>query len=438
MAQSGPHVQKALKSSAWLLGERGLILLLNFLVGILLARYLGPDQLGSLSYAIAFIGLLSTIPYLGFAGVVVQQLIQQPQSRDKIMGAVLWSKLAAAVLAFLLGNAIAQFIVDDVRERLLVLLISASMLFDVATSLRLHFEARTESRSIVVVSSLSGIAAAIARLGAIVVEAPLWVFAAIISAQSALAAIGYLAIYERRTGASALLRFNFVEARNLLAKSWPLILSSAMATIYLKIDQFMLGQMRDMASVGTYAVAARISEIWYLIPAAVSTSMFPRLVELKKSDSARYESRIRESLRYLFWLSLLIAIPVSLAAPLIITRLYGEAFREAGVILAIHIWACPAVFMGTALQKWFIAEGLLKYLIRRQLMSAAVNVGLNLLLIPRYGGIGAAVATVAAYTLAYYLSCFTSRRTAPGGWWMTEAMLWPLLRFISRVRASST
>jgi PST family polysaccharide transporter len=218
----------------------------------------------------------------------------------------------------------------------------------------------------------------------------------------------------------------------LLSKSWPLIISSAAAILYLKIDQFMLGQMLGMASVGTYAVAARLSEVWYFIPAAVAAAIFPRLVELKSSDPAQYERRIKDSLRYVLWLSLAIALPVSFAAPFIIVALYGDPFREAGLILAIHVWACPAVFMGMIIEKWFVTEDLLKFLIWRQLGAATLNIALNLLLIPLYGGVGAAVATVIAYSFAYYLSCFTSRKTTSAGQWMTEAIVWPLRRLTSR------
>jgi O-antigen/teichoic acid export membrane protein len=85
-----------------------------------------------------------------------------------------------------------------------------------------------------------------------------------------------------------------------------------------------------------------------------------------------------------------------------------------------------------AIEKWLVAEDLLKFLVWRQLLSAGANVGLNLLLIPAYGGVGAAVATVASYTLAYYLSCFTDRRTMPAGVWMSQAIAWPLLAVLGR------
>jgi Na+-driven multidrug efflux pump len=93
--------------------------------------------------------------------------------------------------------------------------------------------------------------------------------------------------------------------------------------------------------------------------------------------------------------------------------------------------------MGMMVEKWLVSEDLLKFFIGRQLVSAALNVLLNLALIPKFGGVGSAVATVIAYTFAYYLSCFTSSKTATAGRWMSEAMIWPVLWLVGRRHGSA-
>ena len=155
-----------------------------------------------------------------------------------------------------------------------------------------------------------------------------------VAVQSALTAAGYVFLYRRLIDRHRHLPFSLRRAKLLFAQSWPLIVSSAAAGIYLRIDQFMLGEMLGMASVGTYAVASRLSEVWYMLPAAVATAIFPRLVELKASDPAKYEQRIKQSLRYQFWLSLLIAVPVTFIATPLIVALYGElpADRAAALV----------------------------------------------------------------------------------------------------------
>ena len=90
--------------------------------------------------------------------------------------------------------------------------------------------------------------------------------------------------------------------------------------------------MTGMEEVGTYAVAARISEIWYFLPTIIAGSIFPRLLALQDSDAAAYQRRLADSIRYLLWLSLAIAVPLTLASPLLIVLLYGEEFRAAGLM----------------------------------------------------------------------------------------------------------
>jgi PST family polysaccharide transporter len=77
-----------------------------------------------------------------------------------------------------------------------------------------------------------------------------------------------------------------------------------------------------------------------------------------------------------------------------VTLLFGTAYQQAGSVLAVHIWAGIFVFLGVASANWFLIEGLQRYSFYRILSGAVVNVGLNLILIPKFGVIGAAWATV--------------------------------------------
>ena len=434
MIAPGRYVRRALTASGWLILERCVILICGLGVGILLARYLGPDAFGSLSYALAFVALLAVIPYLGLASVVTQELVQRPENAGETVGTVFWAKLGAALLTIIVGNLLAALIVDGAAERLLILLISIGMMFDAASATRLLFEARTETRGVAAVSAAANVIGALLRLIAVWAGAPLWVFGALVTAQSAILALGYASLYRWR-GESGGLHFRWTRAKILLGRSWPLIIATGAAMIYLKIDQFLIGQLRSMHEVGIYSVAARVSEVWYFIPTALATAIFPRLIELRSFDREKYVRRFREAIRYLFWAGVAVAIVVSLIAQLLIVAFFGREYAAAGIILAIHVWACPAVFMGMAVEKWLVAEDLLRFLVWRQVLAAGVNVGLNLILIPRFGGVGAAVTTVVSYVLAYYLSCFTDRRTMPAAKWMTEAIFWPLLAMLGRARA---
>jgi PST family polysaccharide transporter len=227
-------------------------------------------------------------------------------------------------------------------------------------------------------------------------QAPLVAFAWATLGEVALGTAGLIIAY-RFKGYSILWRWSLSLAKTLLTESWPLILSGLTIMIYMRIDQIMLGQMVGEEAVGLYSAATRISEVWYFIPTAISSSVAPSIYAAKQVSEDLYYQRIKKLIRLLVMISLVVAVPMSFLSTTIITLLFGNDYAPAGSILGIHIWAAVFVFMGVATSSWFIAEGLTQLAFRRTLMGAVVNVILNWLLIPAYAGVGAAVATVISY-----------------------------------------
>jgi PST family polysaccharide transporter len=239
-------------------------------------------------------------------------------------------------------------------------------------------------------------------------------------------------VYRRRGYSMGRWTVRAARARALLSQSWPLIISSAGGLIYLKIDQVMLGEMAGPRELGTYAVAARLSEIWYFIPATLGSSLLPMMVESKRLGDATYRSRLQAMYTGMVWAGIALAAGVTLVAVPVMDLLYGAEYAGAGRILQIHIWTCPGIFMGAILSRWLVMEDLLIFSLTRNLVGALVNVVLNFVLIPHYGAVGSAVATLVSYTAATYLACFTDRRTWPAGRMMTRALFLPHRALLGR------
>ncbi|MEX2488544.1 MAG: polysaccharide biosynthesis C-terminal domain-containing protein, partial [Pseudomonadales bacterium] len=122
------------------------------------------------------------------------------------------------------------------------------------------------------------------------------------------------------------------------------------------------------------------------------------------------------------WLSVGVALPMTFLSTPIVTLLFGDAFAASGAVLAIHIWASVFVFLGVASSKWFLAENRQILSFQRTIMGAIVNVILNVLLIPEFGPIGAAVATVASYAVAAFIFDAAQRETRKMFWMKIKAM----------------
>jgi PST family polysaccharide transporter len=218
--------------------------------------------------------------------------------------------------------------------------------------------------------------------------------------EAAAVALILLFVMNLRGPRLARLAFSFAQAKKLLKDSWPLFLSAAAITVYVKIDQIMLGQMIGDESVGIYGAAVRLSEAWYCIPVVIVSSLLPTILDAQKRSKELYYEKIQYLYDLMVIISISAALPMTFLATPLIRILFGSDYSEAGMVLAIHMWATLFVSLGVASSTWFLAENRLMLSLQRTLLGAVANVALNLLLIPDYGLVGAAVALVISQALA--------------------------------------
>ena len=176
------------------------------------------------------------------------------------------------------------------------------------------------------------------------------------------------------------------------------------------------------AEVGVYAAAVRISEVWYFIPTAIVSSVAPTLITARKTDTALYRRRMQQLLGMMALLGYGVAIAVTLFSRPMIGLFYGVEYADAGPTLAVHIWAGLFVCLGVAQSAWLLNEGHTRVGLVNTIVGALVNVGLNFLLIPQFGAIGAAIATLVSYSVAVFALCFFYAPTRPIGLMIFRAL----------------
>ena len=386
---------------------------LGVLLGAWIARYLGTAGFGALNYATAFVALFGTFATLGLDGIVVRDLVRTGES-GTTLGTAFALKLAGGVVT-LAGAATAILIArpDDPHIFSLVVVISAATLFQSADVVDFWFQSRVASRYVVYARNAAFLVATGIRVVLVLTHAPLIAFAWAILLEAALAAGGLATAYASTREAAARWRVSIARSKELLAAGWPLILSGMAIMIYMKIDIVMLGSMIGDRGAGVYAAATRLSEVWYFIPVAVASSVAPAIAEAKATSETLYYERLRQLFSWMAGLAVAVAIPMTLLSGWIVTLFFGSAYAAAGHILAIHIWAGVFVALGVAQGLWDINEGLVRLSLYRTAGGAIVNIALNLLLIPRYEGLGSAIATVASYALSACVFNSLSARTRP-------------------------
>ena len=172
--------------------------------------------------------------------------------------------------------------------------------------------------------------------------------------------------------------------------------------IYMRIDQVMIRNMMSDEAVGYYSAAVRICEAWYFIPVTLCISIFPAIVNSKNISVEIYNNRMQKLYDLLTWLAIGIAIPVTIFSAQIIQLLFGNEYSQASPVLTIYIWAGVSVFLNVASSQYLINENLTKLSFVRTFIGMVLNVVLNFILIPVYGIIGSAVATLISYTIVTF------------------------------------
>lgn len=420
-----PGLRKIISSIGWLTAERVFMMALSFIVGLNVVRYLGPENYGKLSYSISFAGLLGVISKLGLDQIVVRNVVKEEDSTQEILGTAFLLKLIGSLFTVILIGIGVWTFNSDPQIRWMTLIIAIGLVFNAFETINFWFESKVLSKPMALVRSGQLFLTGIAKLLLIFLKFPLMAFAWVYLAEFVLKAIGMAWIYRQHSQNIFRWQVNWSRAKELLKDSWPLIFSAVMILIYMKIDQVMLGNMVGDRAVGNYAAATKLSEPYYFISTAICSSVFPALIKARQRSQQEYQSKIQQLYDLMALFSLAVTVPTTLLSDVLATTLLGQEYAEVGTILALHIWASPFVFLGIARTRWLMAENFTHFSLMSTSLGAVSNIALNIWLIPEYGGIGAAIATVISYAISSHVSCIFYPRIYSNSWMLTKALFIP-------------
>lgn len=427
-------LKRILSNTSWIVLERAIRLGVGFFVGVWVARYLGPSQYGVLSFGLAWVALFATFGKLGLEGIVVRDVVSERQSEAEILGTATAMRIIGGLVVVLASITLyGVFYGFDNRMQLAVIAFAGSaQVFLAAEVIDWWFRSRVEWRYAFRARVSAFAIATGAKIGLLISGTGVVWIAAVTLLNAVMVATFLTVEWFRHGERGARWKPRVARAKRLLSDSWPAILSGLAIMVYMRIDQIMIGSMMMEADVGVYSVAVKLSEVWYVIPMAVTQSVMPSIVAARKAQNGSYEQRLTWLIAILFWGSVLVAIIVAFLAPWLITTLFGSEYQQAGEVLRIHFWAGVFVALGVGISQWFLAENLLKVSLYRTIAGAVVNLGLNLWLIPALGIIGAAVATIVSQFASAYLSVSFFPSGLPAWRIMNNGILYPIRKVLRR------
>lgn len=404
------NARNILKNTGWLFLDRIVRMGLGMIVVVWIARYLGPENYGVLSYTQAYVNLFLPIASLGLDTIVIKYLVNNPKDQNHIIGTAFLLKISGGMLCFMIIN-LTSLIINHNEYILLILLYSAIPIIQAFDIIDLYYQSKVNSKISVISKSISFIVVALFKIILIIIDAGLYWLIFSFVLEFILSAIFLTISYRINKQKISLWKFEKGVAKNLIRESWPLIFSGLVIMIYMRTDQLILNFLEGTESVGLYTAAVRISEVWYFIPTILVQSMAPSIAEMKKNGDMQYSGKTYFLFRILSLIAILIAIPMTYLSNDIIKILYGPEYSASGIVLSIHIWSALFVFLGVARGPWLVNENLTKFSLATNGIGAVLNIFLNFVLIPKYGVIGAALGTLVAQIVASYLANGLYNRT---------------------------
>ena len=397
--------KKILSNISWLLGDKVLDIVLRVTVGVLVARYLGVEWFGYLHFSLAMVALLVPVVKLGLNSIVVKSIALEPERKGELLGTAFALQFVMSLLLSA-GLVAAIYIIGTGQEttNLLITILAITLIFQSADPIISWNQSQVSAKYTVWANRISLAIGLTIRLSFIYfsVEFIYFVWAWVV--ESILKAYFLFHFYTRKETVS-IWTFKRKTAVKLIKESWPMMFSGIAAIIYLKIDVVMLGSMLEGKDVGLYSAAVRISELFYFLPTIVSATLLPAIVRSSTLDESAFNERIQSLIDGLALYSIVAIGFLWFCAELLVNILFGSEFSEAAFILKIHAFALLFVATGTSRDKMLIAENRTIFIMVSTFFGAVINIALNLYLMPRYGGVGAAIATVISYAFSGYIAC---------------------------------
>ena len=398
--------QTVAKNAAWLGVSQFGARLVRAAFMVFLARLVGAEGYGVISYALSLAALISSVTDLGISGVITREGSRHRDDQLRYLATGAASKFALVGVA-VVGLAVWGFLgaPQAMLIPLIVLVIAFDGMRDLATALfraqeRMELEAYVQLTTNVAIAGLALVAAlATGNAG--------W----ILGGYAAGCAVGAAAaLWPLRDSLGSLRsRYDRSLVRELARSSWTFGVVGLVGGIMLNTDAIMLAWFHPDAEVGFYAAAQRIVQLAYVIPLPVASALFP-LVARVAEDRERFREVVEGASRFLLVLGTGGAIALLAASGATIRLLYGAEFAPAATSLAVMSLTLVPSFVVASLGNALFALRREKALIGYAVLAVVANVGANLLLIPRFGGPGSAFATLLAQvTLLAYLAYVLKR-----------------------------
>lgn len=400
---SHPGFSRYFTNTSWLFLEQVLRIVIGLLVGVWVARYLGPKQFGLMSYVLAFVAIFSPIARFGLDQMLVRELVGDQVSIKKQLGTAYVLRFIGALISLSLISLACIVSQQDQQVFIFILIVGMGLLFQAFEVIDLYFQSQVQSKNIAISKLIQLFVSTGFKLYFIWIKAPLLWFILIFLIEQGVLVLALLWRYYKCSGPNFIAGFDKSLFYYYLRLTWPIILSGIVLMVQTRIDHVMLKAMAGDTTLGYFSAANRLIEALGFIPALLVNSLFPAIVNAKQHAKAQYQWRLYNLYRLMMALFIIVAVPLFIWGEQIILLLYGASYQPAGVLFAVMSLRVLLINYTVVRSAYLVAENKVIYGLVSASIGALINVVLNFYWIPEYQAMGAVAATLVSFFITTFI-----------------------------------
>ena len=405
-------IQKIAKNTSLLMGSNIVGFVSSFFFLMYTTRYLGSDRYGVLSFSIAFASIIIFFADIGIGSVIIRDIARDRQLTEKYFGNSIMVKIILAIITLIITVVIGYaFGYPSTTMKVVYIITISLILVSFSDVVRSIFQAFESMKYVALGSVIYNLIMLICAIMAIHLSWDVNGFA-FVYLISSIILVGYYAFVSIEKIPSPKFRVDLAFWRYLVKEALTFGLSSIFIRIYYYIDIFMISLIISNPNevIGWYNAAYRMVLVLGFIPTTLLNSIYPIMSKSFILKDKYLNFMFEKSFKYLLIIAIPIGIGTTALANRIILLVYGPDFTLSAIALQILVWSEVLIFLNVTFGTLLNSINKQIIVTKQTMLAAALNIGLNLILIPRYSYIGASIATVSTELFAFFfLLYYTSK-----------------------------
>ncbi len=392
------------KNTIMMLTDKVIKIIVGFGISVMIARYLGSENLGKVSYVLAFLGFFEVLSIFGMDSIILKEIgMSEDKDVNKILSSVMSFRVGIYILTLPIWYYMFSSFTNGNKELLGIFLIfSLNQLLNAFIVFKLFFQAKGLNKNEVIASQIAYFIGVILKISFIVMKGSLYWYAILFLGEKVVYSVILLLRYKRENTFKFEVDFKYL--KKIIKEALPLLLASVSIFVYMKVDQLMVGKMLSIKEVGIYSVGVKLSELVYFIPVTIATAYFPKILDAKKNKPKdEYINEFIKLGNINVFICTLFALGATILGKWFIELAYGMEYSLAGDVFRVYSWAGVFVALGVSTSKYLLLENRNDLQLYSTLTGGVINFILNLYFIRKFGIVGAAWTTVISMSISAYL-----------------------------------